>query len=597
MLALAGCSRARQGEDGEAVRKLDPPERLFSESPAAWFENFGTGAQVSPDGRWAIYGGWFRTPPRILDLQTGHDAEERLWPGLEDIRSAAFGPGGELLLLGTQGKQAGWFAEKSGGVNLLPVPQDAIPSWSPDGTQIAFIRSGAAQRAISAGVPGHERAYPTTDEVTGYAWLPDGKSLVVLTVAASGLSTLSRLALPTGAMQPIARNLDADPSFSPVAVAPDGRRAFLSLAGTVAPSPEARHRPNADRDLGIYEVDLATGDRRVVADTPAEEFAPQVAAGYLYWTSAAMDQSVIVVPSGGGSVRDVVDGAEVPTWRPDGREIGFAFGDWRLVDWALNWDAGVIDLDGTGKPAGKPRPFITGYHEDFPPVWSPDGRWIAYHSHRPRTPVPRYDSEGSSDDIWLRPAGAPPRDSAEVRLTDFGWEAGSPDWSPDGTQMVFTSWEKGGKPGASYAWTVTINPRTGHRVGQGRLRLPPPIRGAEMAAWGPTGEIAIEERSAPGRHTLWIIRTDRSAPRKVVEYAMPTYGGVDWSPDGRTLVYSAVTGTRMQLFAVPAAGGEPRQLTADSANLLHPQISPDGKLIAASRLLQHKEIWRARLQP
>jgi Tol biopolymer transport system component len=433
--------------------------------------------------------------------------------------------------------------------------------------------------------------------VTGYAWLPDGKSLLVLTVGASGVSSLSRLELASGETHAIARDLDAKPTFSPVAVAPDGRHAYLALAGTGAPSPEARHRPNADRDLGIYEVDLATGDRHIVVDTPAEEFAPRVAAGYLYWTSAAMDQSVVVLPSAGGPARTVVRGAEVPTWRPDGREIGFAFGDWRLADWALNWDGGVIDVDATGNPVGKPRPFITGYHEDFPPVWSPDGRWIAYHSHRPRTPVPRYDSEGSTDDIWLRPAGAPPVDTAEMRLTDFGWEAGSPDWSPDGTRLLFTSWERGGKPGVSYAWTVTIDPATGRAVGHGRLPLPAPIRGAEMAAWGPTGEIAIEEKRAAGRHTLWVIRPGGSAARKVVEYAMPTYGGVDWSPDGRVLVYSAVSGARMQLFAVPVAGGEPRQLTADSANLLNPQISPDGRLIAASRVLQQKEIWRVRLRP
>jgi Tol biopolymer transport system component len=243
-----------------------------------------------------------------------------------------------------------------------------------------------------------------------------------------------------------------------------------------------------------------------------------------------------------------------------------------------------------------PHAIITGYHEDFSPVWSPDGRWVAYHSHRTRAPVANYLADGSSDDIWLRRAGAPAVDSTERRLTDFGWEAGSPDWSTDGTRMVFTSWAKEGAPGASFAWTVTIDPATGRPTGHGRVSLPAAIHGAEMAAWSPAGgEIAIEEKLDEERHALWVVRADGSQARKVVEYAMPTYGGVDWTPDGRSLVYSAVAGDRMQLFIVSASGGNPRQLTADSANLLHPQVSPDGRFISATRILQERAIWRLEL--
>lgn len=44
------------------------------------------------------------------------------------------------------------------------------------------------------------------------------------------------------------------------------------------------------------------------------------------------------------------------------------------------------------------------------------------------------------------------------------------------------------------------------------------------------------------------------------------------------------------LFAVPAQGGERRRLTEADANLLHPTVSPDGRWIAASRILHRREI-------
>ncbi|HWL85023.1 MAG TPA: hypothetical protein VNO21_04440, partial [Polyangiaceae bacterium] len=126
--------------------------------------------------------------------------------------------------------------------------------------------------------------------------------------------------------------------------------------------------------------------------------------------------------------------------------------------------------------------------------------------------------------------------------------------------------------------------------------LPSSIHGAEMAAWSPRGdEVALEERRTPEKHALWVARADGSSARLVLEYPMTTYGGVDWTPDGATLVYSALSalsGDRMQLFAVPAAGGQPHRITNDAENLLHPQVSPDGRLVAASKMSHRKQIWR-----
>src|SRR5947207_693560 len=188
------------------------------------------------------------------------------------------------------------------------------------------------------------------------------------------------------------------------------------------------------------------------------------------------------------------------------------------------------------------------------------------------------------------------RDPSEIRLTDFGWEAGPPDWSRDGTRLLFVSWERGGAAGVSYPYVVTIDTATGRAVGHGRLPLPPQIHNSLWAAWSPVSDdVALEEDLGGGRHALWIAASNGASARKVTEYPMETYGGVSWTPDGKALVYAALTGGRMQLFEIPAAGGTPQQLTHDSGNLLHPRVSPRGNLIAATRLVHRKEIWRVPL--
>ena len=52
-------------------------ERVFSDSPSTFFEDYPTWARVSSDGRWAIYAGW--TGVRILDLEAKRVAPEQIW--------------------------------------------------------------------------------------------------------------------------------------------------------------------------------------------------------------------------------------------------------------------------------------------------------------------------------------------------------------------------------------------------------------------------------------------------------------------------------------------------------------------------------------
>jgi len=584
-------------KDTRSLDQISPPaaefEKVYSESPAAWFEAASSAARVSSDGQWALYRSYGRGL-KLINLKTGSEDAERLAAGMDQVFNAAFYRGEELARLGKQSGQQGWFLPSPDGLRFISLPPDAMPQWSPDGSAVAYYRPGQADKGIFAGDDNSQKPYPVAGTITGLVWSPEGKQIYALAWHENGLASLLRLDRETGGIETLINDLDANPWLNPLGISADGKRLYVALASPVAPVAEARHQPETDRDLDIYELEPATGARRVVVEAPGDDFAPSVASGFLYWTHSDIHDSVVVLPSSGGEARVVQDWAEIPYWSPDRKQIAFTYGHWRLADWALNLDAGVVDVDSQARRVSPMKPIITGYHEDFTPAWSPDGKWMAYHSHRSPTPVSSYEGEGSTDDLYLRPATG--GSDEEIRLTDFGWEDGVADWSPDSRRLVFDSWERDGQPGVSKPWIVTIDPATGKVASIKRLPLPDPIKNANWESWSPTGdEIAFEEHAESGGRILWVVSTDGKRAEKLAEYASSTYGGLDWTPDGKTIVYGASAGERMQLFAVPRSGGTPRQLTNDPANLMHPQVSPDGRWIACTRMAQVKEIQRRKL--
>lgn len=578
---------------GSLSDSSEPAQVLLSESPPAWFEAYATGLDVAPDGTWAFFD--FR---RLLNLTSGAEYEPSA--GLDAARLGTFDHLGRPVVAGRLDGEAGWFrlGDPTGtATRLAHIPPESFPVWSRSGERIAYVPWSDAGRVVRIGPAyGTAEAEPYTlpGAPSAAAWLPRDSALLVLVPDERGMSSLHALDAGSGRVRRVAEDLDGPWRGSTIAVSEDGRFAYLALASAAAPDPEARHDPDADRDLDIYEVDLATGERRAVVRTPAEEVAPVLAGGALHWVAIETRMEAVLVPSDGGGARVVAEDVQGPSWRPDGRALGVTTGDWRLADWALNLDGGVVEIDAEGQPSGPVAPMVTGYHEDFSPVWSPDGAWVAYHSHRSPTPVAAYQAEGSTDDIYVRRPEAPM--SAEIRLTDFGYEVGNPDWAPDGRRLLVVSWDRSGSEGrGASAWVIEMDPRTGSAVD--RTRIPPPdsARGAPTwGAWSPTREEIALAFARPGADEveLWLLAPDGSDARRRLSYGGHRYGGVDWSPDGETLFYSALVEGAHQLFSIPRSGGEPRRLTDDPANLMHPQASPDGRWVAATRIRHEKRILR-----
>jgi len=126
-----------------------------------------------------------------------------------------------------------------------------------------------------------------------------------------------------------------------------------------------------------------------------------------------------------GSQRDAA-------WSPDGKWIVFGGGLDELHLWKMPVAGGeVIQL-------------TSGPSQDVYPARSPDGTQIAFSSFR----------EGSSN-LWIVPAsgGEPTRvtvDEDSVGSSNTAWGGSTVSWSPDGTQLAFSS----NKGGNGDIWTI-----------------------------------------------------------------------------------------------------------------------------------------------
>jgi Tol biopolymer transport system component len=576
-----------------ASRPPAKPDTLLTWHGHRMFEDFSARSEVSPDGQWLL-----RTfvdgNQVLLRLPAGTPDGSALQGGLHDFERAAW-CGNQLLRLGTQDGKRAWYAQDASGHIPLSIPSEATPVCNITGDLLAHFTSFPARRElpqpkeIYVGTLHIQKEVEIGGVILTARFSLDARALYVLWRQENGASTLSSVSLPTLQVTQLARDLDAWPFPGPeLSVSPDSQSLILPLATLKAPDDARRQLPRAtDRWLKLYRFNLASRKfSPLVEEADSDQTDPSVVGRNLYWVSSRNTKSVVAVPSQGGAVHTVLAGREayLPTWSRDGKRLAFVEGQYRLADWALSQDVGIVAVDDKILPVGDPKPYVVGNHEDFPVEWSPDGRWIAWHSHRdPQRNAPYYDEPGATDDIWVRRAEDP--HAPEIKVTRDLWETGWAYWSPDGSELIYTTWDRNGEPGVYQVRVMTMNTATGQPVQERLFPMPKEVHSPEIAVWSPRGdEIAVEDAASPTERVLWIVSRDGSRLQKVVSYTSETYGGIDWSPDGQTLYYSALEGDRMKIFSVSRKGGAAKKISEGPGNYLHPRVSPDGRWIACSQL-------------
>ena len=325
---------------------------VYEQRSNQWFEGAWTRVAISTDADWILltaFGGGVR----LVSLKTEREDRRRLSVGLDSpAESAVFCGAGELALRGTRGAARGWFVSAAEKTKSISVPADAKLLCSSDGSAIAYYLPAQFKAGLFVGSAGKFENYSVQGNVTGMVFSPEGKELYALVFHPDGASSLIRIRLQKPGVEIIASDLDAIPAADAVpmanriAISPDGRSIFLALATDAAPDNAMRHKPDAQRRLKVYQLDLASGSRRLVVQSANQDnFAPAFAAGGLYWSRNVVRESIVLLPVNGGETKELVADGYVPIWSPDRRRISYVFGGWRMTDWAINLDAAVVDVD------------------------------------------------------------------------------------------------------------------------------------------------------------------------------------------------------------------------------------------------------------
>jgi Tol biopolymer transport system component/DNA-binding winged helix-turn-helix (wHTH) protein len=270
-----------------------------------------------------------------------------------------------------------------------------------------------------------------------------------------------------------------------------------------------------------------------------------------------------------------------PALSPDGKQVAFAWDG----EQGGNFDIYVKLVD-----AGTPLRLTSSPAFEYAPAWSPDGRYIAF-----------CRDVSDYSEIWTIPALG----GAERKLGQVAKGAGNPtqmsergglpvcglSWSPDGESLAIV--DRASPQGVSGIYLLSVASGEKRKM----TSAPDGYLGDCVPTFSPDGQAVAFIRIVDGSDIgdVYVLPITQGRPKgnpRRVTFDGRWVFGLDWTGDGRHLVFSSNRSGGHSLWMVSAAGGMPQPLAVAGENATTLSVSRTGHRLTYAHEVAHSSIWR-----